>query len=135
MHMVGHENVCRTKQSFARGRMEEQLAKLRVKQDIQPALGAALERDGPMNDSEPAIEFGRQPGEMVPIGLRGQRNWLHGMRLVRLGKSAALCREPLRNHRCTRAPPPFINFSTSSLLRSEERRVGKECRSGWLSYS
>ncbi len=27
---------------------------------------------------------------------------------------AALGREPLRVHRCTRAPPPFISFSTSS---------------------
>src|SRR3712207_7171710 len=34
----------------------------------------------------------------------------------------------------TAPPPPARRLSSSGLLRSEERRVGKECRSRWSPY-
>jgi hypothetical protein len=44
---------------------------------VQPAGGAAFQRDGPVNHGEAAIEFRREPGKMMALKLRGQRNWSH----------------------------------------------------------
>ena len=65
MQMIGPEHVNGTKQIFARSRMEQQFAEVQMKPVIQPAGGAAFEGNGSLDNSDSAITFRGEAGQVV----------------------------------------------------------------------
>ena len=51
MQVIWHEHIGGAEEPLTNGRMEEEFAEPRVEQVVQPADGAALRGEGPVNDS------------------------------------------------------------------------------------
>src|SRR5687768_3056620 len=117
----------------------------------RPPLGnqrqSELQGMPPMPSLRPS---GRQPDEMRRVSLEpGVLKHAEGSCLVTFGDTKVLCSASVEN-----APPPFLRGSGRGWVtaeygmlprattdrtrreaaRSEERRVGKECRSRWSPY-
>ena len=50
--------------------MKQQFPEMRVEKVVQPARGAAGQRDGPVNCGETAIAYGREAREVMQLQLR-----------------------------------------------------------------
>jgi hypothetical protein len=84
--MVGHEDINRTEQAFARGGMEEQFAEMEMKNFVQPAGGVAFQRDRPLHHGESAIKIRREARQMMPIRLRHERRRFHAASVAAFGR-------------------------------------------------
>ena len=54
--------------------------------EVAELVGAAFERDGPLDDGEAAIELGIEPGEMMPLGLRRKWSGPHTLSVAAFGR-------------------------------------------------
>src|SRR5258708_38697943 len=53
---------------------------------------------------------------------------------LRLARESVPLWDKIERNRDLRGGPPYWGFAWAAGLRSEERRVGKECRSRWSPY-